>query len=251
MREDVKKKYVSKILSPFLQEKGFAEEYYEEDVDGSSWVYKRKAEKNRIQVIEIIDKFRYSILQFYIYGERRKYTISDLDMPHLELMNEFVKYDNEVEFSSMIVYYKELIDQRILDYLNKLSTERKSVILTLEHYDYVKYNNAKRWEKFEQENKGIDSVEFISIIKQQVSFLDGKPFEEVVWGLLDITCIYGNWIINNYGGNWSKLGKGYGLINVGSLKRNCNPCNDIIKLWKKELIISPEVLEQYYGKTAR
>lgn len=95
-----------------------------------------------------------------------------------------------------------------------------------------------------------DDVDGASIIKTMVKEVRCDSFENVVWKLLDIICIYGNWVIDNYGGNWSKIDKVYGLINVGPLKRPCNPCNDIIKMWKKELVISLEVLEQYYGEKA-
>lgn len=250
MKECIKKEYVSKILGTFLRGKGFVEEYFAEDVDGAAWFFKKNVGNEKIQTIEIIDKSRYSLLRFYIDGERRKYTISDLDESYLKSKNDFLDYSNEEEFSSMITYYRELIDQTVLDFLNKIDVTKKTAILTLEHYDYIKYNNTRKWRQFKDENKGKNAAELILIIKSKIIELQSESFENVVWKLLDIICIYGNWVIDNYGGNWSKFGKGYGISNVGPLKRPCNPCNDIIKMWTKEFIISIEVLEQYYGENA-
>lgn len=241
--------YIENYITPILQPLGFCHETWEEITDGNGWQYTKGN-----QMIDIYDKFTYIDMRFIAnYPIRRVVDAKSLSYKNLHFSDQIscfgYDYKTQDEFKQVILVLRNIIldiglkkleelcnpitDEnpiRNIEYFNKLEKIREEAIL---NFPLSNPLNSPRLE--------------LTKIELKIQELSSRLFCDVVDDLVNMSAVYGNWIIKYFGGEWKNNNGICEIDNVGTIKATIIPTDDIFKSWSGVEIVSFDRICKKYG----
>lgn len=224
---------IENILVPILLPLGFSFDSYDEGQDGYGFEFTRND-----QLIEIYDKLRYINMRFIINRPRRRVVsarlLTEADLKLLDSPKP-IEYDYKLEedFKNIILTFKEIILGKGLKKMQEMSHPLEAPTRNQEYFQFLKCHKKDVISEYMTKRRDQSPERELSNIELYVNILSYRLFEDVVYKLIEIAAIYGDWIIRNFGGKWQEFDGIYGIREVGKRKDVVIPTDDIFNLWEK------------------
>ena len=230
--------------------KEFQFETWTDERDGSSWIFKKET-----QYFEIFDKFTYVDARIVQESPIRRVIYLQNMMP-IDFENVFkapghhgYSYKTENEFKQNILAIRELL----LKYGFQKLSEIKDFVIDIDKlkkdrsFYYIEKNRNVSMNYLNIRRSGSSESTELTRISLLVSWLSDCLYSDIIKFLLDISIVYGNWIIRNFGGEWYWEKEIYGIKNVGKTEKFIVPVDDILKAWEMKGSISLYKLKEEYS----
>lgn len=214
--------------------KEFQFETWTDERDGSSWIFKKET-----QYFEIFDKFTYVDARIVQESPIRRVIYLQNMMP-IDFENVFkaprhhgYSYKTENEFKQNILAIRKLL----LKYGFQKLSEIKDFVIDIDKlkkdkiFFYIEKNHNVSMNYLNIRRSGSSGSTELTRISLLVSWLSDCLYSDIIKFLLDISIVYGNWIIKNFGGEWCWEKEIYGIKNVGKTEKFIIPIDDILKAW--------------------
>lgn len=205
-----KKMYVEQILGEVLFPIGFTFEGTEKK---EYWTFERKA-GDVLQVIELVTAQSYGALKlrYYTTTGSECCLLDHLLKEHGINPNEFGyeagalgwHYTDDQSYIGILQIFQNLIQQYVLDDLQRLSCFHNEVRITSKNFYNLKENADVLIEQFVMQ-WNLEQYSFdekIRLLSEKILELRGKSFQESEDKLSQIGLVYGDCLIKQFGGNW-------------------------------------------------
>lgn len=231
--------------------KEFQFETWTDERNGSSWIFKKET-----QYFEIFDKFTYvdarivqeSPIRRVIYLQNM--IPIDFEDIFKSIGSHGYNHKTENEFKKNILSIRALL----LKYGFKKLSEIKDFSIDVDKlkeegfFLYIEKNHNMPMDYLDMQQPSSPESE-LSRISMLVRGLRGCLYSDIIKFLLDISIVYGNWIIRNFGGEWCWEKEVYGIKNVGKTEKFIVPIDDILKAWGMKGSISLYKLKEEYRES--
>lgn len=250
MNREMKNNIIREYIGKTLTELGYSLEYWTDD--GTTWDFTKNAYKNVTRIISIYDVFTYINMRIYTdTHDRGVDMLSAYEM--LSSYDQDVKinygnigfmYKNEDEFIKTTLIFKDMIYKIGFKYLEELEKKYSPYDITIVDEQRIVNMRDSTLKQLGNEFKDVESCEQLSIINKEILNLKRQGFsiDAVREKLYSLTVILADWVTKNYGGEWYKA---Y-IRNIGGKNSVCNPLAIILNIWREELTITPELIENVY-----
>lgn len=204
MQKKIKDKLIQEILGYFLQAEGFSYLMY----DVQTWIFERKKRdvKQNICVHDKGDSMRL-YLQTNAY---RQMPVFDKKIVDREKYKGdrlgFWEYKNDEEFAMILEIYKEALEDRGLQELERISEHATEIRPTPESNRYLYEHHAELFEEYRLK-LGLDSGNLevfavMEVIKNELERLQGREFSNVLPNLIGLAAVCGETIVKSYDAKW-------------------------------------------------
>ncbi|MDO5405873.1 MAG: hypothetical protein Q4F28_00915 [Eubacteriales bacterium] len=222
-----KEKIITEIIEPIMSENGYKRDYTP-DFDCQSWDYIKLNDNSGMQVISIYDDNISLNMSFFVSLPKcKEIKVAEiLDNHSLKDEVQGYSYNNKKEFLSVIKMFASTLSNKGFQVIDKMAGVQN---------DYKQVD--KRYIKLEK--LAVESQ--YTILKEQQSYyinqicnrfleLQTDTIEKNEEELIELSYMYGQWVIWNYCGNWGWNGNRF-IINNCIDQRKEDPLKIVFGSW--------------------
>lgn len=153
------------------------------------------------------------------------------------------------DFCDIISLFRTIIINHGIVLLEELSEiPPDEIVFKTEYYDLLRQRKEVISSTLRNSEKPLSDEQRLQAIIQSVEDLRGNPIEEAAEQLVDLSAIYGDWIISVFGGVWADRGLEYIVKDVGPEKDVVSPIWDVFSHWGEKYRISYGSLYKQHGE---
>ena len=237
---------IEKVLLPFEFEKEF---FRVGKV--STWLFSRETSVK--QTIEIMDDGMRINMRFYTNIQMDKIYVGELvlknSIENLQQVYLGYAYDSEDDFGNIVSRFSDIMVEFGLKELERLSIPKPNeFIIKKEYFFRLKERKEDAVNEFYKKYDNDSSQEQLKIIVNLIESLRGKETEEIIEKLIDLSAIYGEWIISMFGGRWLERENDFVVCDVGPDKSVRIVLRDVFWHFSKKYRINYNKLCERHGK---
>lgn len=235
-------KNIENIMGTMLKEQGFE---YEKHV--GVWAYSRHKGEIKQDIFFLRHRFFKGKIKAVFctnaYGQGM-YEFARF-VPNIGTYQEFWEYKNEEELRQILEQFKEWIIKYGLSFLDEISEPTTEVRPKPETNLYLYQNHKEIYERYQKEWQLTDGKETIFTLREKLTEIYNKDFAEIEQTLIEYAAVYGYAMCIDGLGEWAwdEEEKVCLLKNVGGLKREIEPLEDVILAYAHQ----SDLLENRYG----